>query len=447
MSGTETLTLRETVRRAPRWASLYLPTGGLDALVEALWLFSLGWEASRAGWASGLVLAAGALPAILFLFWGGGLADRLGARRVATWTMLGRVLVMAAWAAVVVSDTAPAYLAAAAAAAVGTIAGIHDPAVQAIPQSMVPKAGLEVTQNAQRVTVRIVQAIGPMLGGLLAAWAGMGPVVVTAAVIGLIPLAGLLAIRRLPDTHPDDKTTTAAMAEDPQPDLSRWQKTIAGWRWVIHHPAFRWTVPLQGVINMTTATIILAALPRQSRIYGWGPDVYGLASALFAGGLLLGSLAAFTIRTGQLPRFRRRRRPQSTAASNGQQTRQLNPHRAAVAVASAGVSSVMVAVTGTATDQAVAIAAAALMGLTLGPVGAILTGWTIASAQETDPALAGRVWAVLLLVTVGAEPLGFLIYSALADAASMAAASLAFGAVGILVVLLALTARAVRVAS
>lgn len=410
MSRSHTLTLRETVRTAPRWAALYVPSSALDDLVETLWLFTLGWEASRAGAAAGLVLAAGAVPAVAFVLWGGSLSDRIGAHRVAIWTMAARIAVMAGWAAVVISDTAPAYVAAAAAFAVGAIAGIHDPAVSAVPQLLVPPAGLEASTNAQRITARLMQTIGPALGGLIAGLMGMGTVVVIAAAVGLLPLVGfgLLRASGRPDSDPVAPSDTG------------WHSLLSGFRWVGQDAAIRHTMPLQGVINLTTASILMAALPRQARDLGWGPEVYGYATAAFGGGMLLGTLLAFSIR-GNAPR-----------------------HRVTIAVSCAGISSIFVAVTGLVGSPVLVVIAAGLMGAAVGPVGSILTGWTMAAVASADPSMYGRVFAVLLLVTTAAEPLGYLVFSGLASLTSVAAAAIAFGAVGVLIAGWALTSRAVR---
>jgi MFS family permease len=418
VSTTRVWTLGETVKAGPRWARIYLPSSGLDGLVEALWLFTLGWEASRAGSASGLVLAAGAVPSIAFVLWGGSLADRLGAHRVAVWTMLARVLILGAWAAILVTDAAPAYLAAAVAFATGSVAGIHDPAVSALPRLLVPAAGLEATTNAQRICIRLVQTIGPSVGGLIAGWFGVATVGVVAAAVGLLPLAGYAALRR----------TRAPQSDQPSPadwdhgdgaggSSSLW----AGFQWVRKDPVVRRTLPVQGVVNLTTTSILMAALPRQARMYGWGAETYGLAAGAFGAGMLLGSLAAFAIRS-RAPR-----------------------RKLAIAVACAALASVMVAVTGSAVSAGMAIAAAGLMGLAIGPVGSVLTGWTMAASARSDPATYGRVYAVLLLVTVAGEPLGFVIFSALASITSTATTAIVFGSVGLIVAVFALAARAVRV--
>jgi MFS family permease len=388
----------------------YLPAATLDGLVEALWLFTLGWEASRAGWAAGFVLAAGALPSLIFILWGGHLADRLGAHRVALWTMLARVVVMAAWAGVVMWDASPAYMAAATAAAVGAIAGIHDPAVSAMPVLLVPEAGIEASQNAQRLLIRLVQGAGPILGGALAAIAGTGSVVIVATAIGIIPLAGFATLRRKLPT-PDI---------DVHADESGWTTALAGLAWVRKQPGFRFTVPLQGVVGLTTAAIVMASLPRQARIYGWGPGIYGLATGVFGVGLLLGGALAFRVRDRW-------------------------PHRKGlVAVMCAGASSAFVAGTGLAQSPVQAVLGAGLMGLALGPVGSILTGWTVRSAAAADPALVGRVWSVLLLVTTAAEPLGFLVFSGLAAAGGVPTAALVFGAAGVIMSAITLATPAVR---
>jgi hypothetical protein len=176
------------------------------------------------------------------------------------------------------------------------------------------------------------------------------------------------------------------------------------------------------VVNLTSASILMVALPRQARTFGWGVEVYGLAAGAFGTGMLIGSLAAFSIRA-YIPRW-----------------------KVPIAVGCAGLASVMVALTGTAESPTAAVLAAGLMGLAIGPVGSILTGWTMATTAASDPAMYGRVYAVLLLVTVAAEPLGYLVFAAIASASSVTTASIAFGAIGLLAAGLALSARSVRMA-
>jgi hypothetical protein len=275
----------------------------------------------------------------------------------------------------------------------------------------VPTAGLEASTNAQRITVRLVQTVGPALGGVIAGWLSIGAVVVVAAVIGLVPLAGFAMLR---------KTRRPPSDGQPRHADTGWRSLLSGFRWIANDPAIRQTVPVQGVINLTTASILMAALPLQARVSGWGADVYGFATAAFGAGMLAGTVIAFSIRA-RAPR-----------------------QRVAIAVVCAVIASVFVATTGSAPTSALAIASSGLMGLALGPVGSILTGWTMATTAAADPSMYGRVFAVLLLVTTAAEPIGYLVFSALATVTSVAVAALIFGAVGVLFAGFALGSRAVR---
>ena len=136
--------------------------------------------------------------------------------------------------------------------------------------------------------------------------------------------------------------------------------------------------------------------------------------------MLLGTLIAFSIRANA-PR-----------------------HRVLIAVSCAGVASVFVAVTGAVESPLLVVLAAGLMGLAVGPVGSILTGWTMAMVATAKPSMYGRVFAVIMLVTTAAEPLGYLVFSALATVTSVAVAAAFFGAIGVLVAAFALGSRSVR---
>jgi MFS family permease len=157
-----------------------------------------------------LVQTATSLPVLLLAIPAGALADVLDRRRMLIIVQTGMALVAVALAV----DTLTGHLGTttllAFTAALGAGVALTNPAFQATVPELVPRAELPAAAALNGVAVNLARAIGPAIGGLLVAVAGVGWTFAFNAVSYLIFVVALL---RLPHTPPrmDPEPFTNAM--------------------------------------------------------------------------------------------------------------------------------------------------------------------------------------------------------------------------------------------
>jgi len=174
--------------------------------------------------ALGMLGACKLVPILLFALPGGTLADRFNRRRL----LAGATLVLAAcsaalwWATVAGSLTVELIYATVALQAGATAVG--GPARQALVPNLVPSKDLQPAVTLSLLTWDVAGVLGPAVGGLVLAQAGVAAVYLFDAVTYA---AVLLALWRMED-HPTATSPTPA-----QPALA---SMISGVRWVARQP-------------------------------------------------------------------------------------------------------------------------------------------------------------------------------------------------------------------
>ena len=399
------MTFAEVVRhRRYRW---FLAALLLDQVCEALWLVTLGWVASQASsplWA-GTILFAGTVPAVLLMLAGGLWVDRHGTARMAIVTLTLRASVMAVWVALVVTGVSAVGVIVLVAAVVGLIGGVHEPALFTYPTALLPSnRGQAAAVTMERATQRFTQMIGGAFGGFLLARSGAGAPAAIGAVCVLAALGVIVALHiRLSQQRPPDSGSYPSADEGE----SRGHQIRGGVQFVRSHPVLRYTMWVQCAASVAASAVLLAALPLRSQAEGWTPEQYGHAFAAYGAGVAIATLASFPLQ--------RRTAHQRVLIA------------AAMAVAT-GLAVVLVGLAPTPTAQA---GAAGLVGLALGPAGPFLSGYTRSVAQaaeeQTGIPVTGRVGSVMLLMTDGAEPLGFLAVAGLASLFPVSVPTVALG--------------------
>ncbi|NNG38446.1 MFS transporter [Flexivirga sp. ID2601S] len=376
--------------RATRWSAsqvlavpnfrAFLTVYVLDVAADALWLVTLGWVASGAHSSvyTGLVLAAGSIPHVLFLFHGGLSADRVGAGKVLRRTMPLRMALFLLWAAVATSVIGAWRLVVVLAVtfAIGAVAGYHDPALQKYPTEFLPRSGRGTAIKIERVSSRFAQAAGAFAGGWLLGHGGVSAASLAAGAALLVTLAILGRLARTPE-----KEIVVADADD--------SSVREGLDYVKKHPILRWTITTQGVVNLISAAAVMAILPLKARHAGWDAGAYGGSFGAYGIGITLGT--AMTLRLTNI----------STRGG------------LLIGVGGATLSSAAVIGIGLATSQALTIGCAFVMGLTIGPVAPMLSGF---AREDVPESLTGRVFSVISVATGGIEPVGSLITGLVAAA-------------------------------
>lgn len=378
----------------------YVYAFAADNLADTTWLVTLGWLASRSGnpAVTGFVWVASALPTLLFTLAGGVIADKYSAAQAAFFTSLARCLALLAWAVVVGLDARSLVGLAAIAFVVGAIEGIHVPALDAYPRSLLPASAQTTGAGILRVPWRAAQIVGPLIAGyfldrssaLSVALIGLFLVIGTTVLLGRLRTE---LVREVVHETPEDSSV------------------VAGLSYVRTHRALPFTILAQAAVNISSGALTLVALPLKARALGWSALQYSCMFAGFALGLMIATLAVLSW-----------------------QHRASETHRVIAGVASSIIACGIVCGMAPVKSVAVTVGLSMLLGLSLGPVGTLLTGYSLAA---TDQKFTGRVQALSGLVTTGVEPAGFLAMGVLAALGGIELAILTVGAFSTLFALIA----------
>lgn len=194
MATTATAVYRDT--NVLRWAGAY--TASVTG--DVVYFLALSWAVTRtAGPAqAGAVLAAGAVPRAVLMLGGGVVADRFGARRVVLVSDAVRCAVVLAVAAVVFAAGAELWLLYALAVVFGTVDALFMPAVGALPPQLAPRDQLARVQGMRALAVRLSNAVGPLIAGVVLGVGGASAALAGAGLLFGGSLVLLLGVRVKP---------------------------------------------------------------------------------------------------------------------------------------------------------------------------------------------------------------------------------------------------------
>ncbi len=153
------------------------------------------YERTGSAFLTGLLGAAELGPIVVMGLWGGALADRMDRRTLLLWVQVGLLLtqaVLAAWTLAGAPPVAALYVLGGLLAGLGSIDGI---ARQSIIPNLVPRALLPSAVALNFGLFQATMVVGPGLGGLLIAGAGVGSAYAASAVgsLGMVLAAWRIA--------------------------------------------------------------------------------------------------------------------------------------------------------------------------------------------------------------------------------------------------------------
>ena len=232
----------------------------------------------------GLVMAARTVPQVLFLLFGGVIADRFPRRVTLMVAAAAACLTQASAATLLLTGVARVWQLAVIEALNGTASALLFPASQsAIPQT-VPAQHLASANALFRLGRNSTMVLGATAGGLIVAALGPGPAIaVDAATFGLSLL--LYAGLRLAPVRADDA---------PSPSMTR--ELAEGWR-DFRSRRWLWMIVVQFCfVNaaMSAGFEVLGPVMAERRLGGAGP--WGLIVAANATGMVLGSIVLIWLR-------------------------------------------------------------------------------------------------------------------------------------------------------
>lgn len=343
-----------------RWLTAY--TASVTG--DVVYFLALSWAATRAGGPSqvGLVVAAGALPRAVLMLAGGVVADRFGPRRVAVVSDAVRCVVILIAAVGLLSAPPSVWLLVAVALVFGVVDAVFMPAVGALPPRITAPAQLARVQGMRGLSIRLSNAVGPLLAGSVLLIGGAAGAFTAAAALFALSLVTLLTVR------------ITAVPQAPRRG-SAGRELMDGLRYVRRHRMLAPLVTVVGLSEMCFSGPVATGLVLLADERGWGASGMGWIASAFS----VGAAASALLLTVSA------RIPRAGLAMSG-----------ALLVTAAGAVAL-----GHAPSLPVAVLLGSLIGLTSG----FTTTVTGALVQtETDPRYLGRVTSVTTLCTLGLAP-------------------------------------------
>ena len=348
----------------------------------------------------GIVLAAHAIPLVLFVLIGGVWADRLERHRVMMVTDVVRAALHGTLALLIFLGDAPIWAIAAIEAAFGTAEAFFNPASTGLVPQTVPEQELQQANAANSIVENAAELVGPAIAtglvlGLGAGWA-------FAVDAATFVFSALLLSRVRPRSRGEPAERQAMLA-----DLRiGWHELRSRqWAWV--------------VIAATSVALLVALAP----YFTLGPTVaedeygstgiYGALAVAMGVGTLAGSLAGF------------RWRPR-------------HPMRVAMFWAALWPPSFALFAVGPPLAVIVPLFVVVGFGFSMFDV-----SWDTAIAERIPPHAISRVSAFDWMGSLALLPLGYLLAGPLAEAFGASEVLIGGGAIGLVVALLALSAPGV----
>jgi MFS family permease len=223
----------------------------------------------------GYVFAANVVPQVLFMIGGGVLADRLGRRPVMLITDTGRFAVQGVLAALLFVGRPSLWEFVLLAALLSVGEGFFNPALGGLRADIAPRALLADANALIGVAQNAAAVLGPAIAGTLVALTSPALVIAfDAASYGVSVLA--LASLRIPPA--------GVPVQSPWRDLAESWSTFKSESWL-------WIVTVQfALFNLFTWAPYLLLGPILARAYLGGAQAWGIVTAAFAGGSVLGGV-------------------------------------------------------------------------------------------------------------------------------------------------------------
>ena len=226
----------------------------------------------------GAVLACYGVPRTVLIPVGGILADRIGPRLVMLIADVGRCVLVTALVVVATRHTASLAVLGPIAAVIGAGEGLFLPAQFTIIPSIVEPEQLQAANAISTALTQIGSLLGPVIGGLLVAFAGPAPAFAVDAVSFAISALALALLR-----------TRSGPAEEATAEPSDSAHATGIWELLRSSRVFQITLAVIVVANLAFGGTFEVALPALAHA-NYGAAGYGALIAAFSLGALAGTV-------------------------------------------------------------------------------------------------------------------------------------------------------------
>ena len=389
---------------------------GISMLADQAFLVALTWLVLRvagSGAVLGAVLAVASIPGAILMPLGGVLSDRSSPLLIMICASVGRVLLLALLATLILTDMIQLWHVYVIAAGLSTLDAFYYPASMAIVPSLVNQDRLGAANALIQGVEQASSILGPALAGSLLALAGLGASFGATALLFLVATAilGTLARTANQAVGPADN----APERDGEQSTTR-DQLVEGLRYAVRDPVIRslLLIVLGTNVAMMGPLYVGGAVLAELRLGGAG--AFGTLVAAAGAGSLIGIVSAGSVR-----QFRR---------------------RGLIELSLTGVLGVIVASIAFVPNLAVAIPLAIAIGATASFLGVITISWL---QERAEPGLLGRVMSLVMFSAVALDPVSFALAGILVEV-NLEATFVGAGALLFLTALLGATSRAMRVA-
>lgn len=370
----------ERVRGLPLWRPLALPLfrrlwagSALSLLADQAFLILftlLVLRLAGPGAELGAILAVAAVPGAVLLPIGGWVSDRVPPSAVMAATTAGRMVLMAALAALVLFDAVAVWQLSVLGGLLSALDAFYYPASMAIVPALVSDERLEPANALVQGMEQMSGLVGPALAAGAVAAVGLGPAFRGVAVAFALAALAYVALARgalaLPRAQREPATESGPAA------------ILAGARYAWGDPVIRALMLILAALNVAAAgPLVVGGAALATERFG-GAGALGIFFAVFGAGSLLGTAAA-----GTLGRPRR---------------------RGIALLVAAGLFGVGLAALGLAPGLGAASVIAVGMGAAAGYLGVVLVAWL---QERAEPAMLGRVMSLVVLAAVALDPVSY----------------------------------------
>jgi MFS family permease len=253
--------------------------------VSGTWMqnVALAWlvvELTRSPLAVGALAFCRFIPFTIFGLVAGVVADRIDNRKLVIWTQAVSMAFSAILAVLVLTDSQTLWLVYLLAVLSGTALVFDAPGRHALTFQMV---GREELPNAVALNASLFNAsrvVGPAVAGVLIAAFGVGVCFAINTITFLAVLAGLLKMRA------EELVPVERSAEPP----TMMRGIREGFAWALASPQMRLVLAIVTVVSTVGFNFHVILPLLASDTLRTGPEVFGILSACFGGGALVGAL-------------------------------------------------------------------------------------------------------------------------------------------------------------
>ncbi len=281
---------RRTFASLQQYPNYRLFFGGQVISVTGSWMQNIasGWlivTLTHSPVAVGVLALAQFLPFTIFGLFAGVVVDRFDNRKLIIGTQAVQMVLAAALATIALGGVAVPWMVYVIAFMRGTVLVLDVPARQSLTYRMVGPAELPNAIALNSSLFNASRVIGPALGGLVIAAIGLGFCFVANAVSFLAVLASLLLM--------DERKLFPVRRPDVMPTI--WRGTREGLGFVLGNRRVRVTLLIVLVISTLSFNLNVILPVLASTTLHAGPQTFGIISACFGAGALIGALVSASV--------------------------------------------------------------------------------------------------------------------------------------------------------